>query len=135
MSRKTHIIIGIVLLSVAAAPGWGQTNNLSMIPTNVMAWNFVENAKYLTQKERDYYNAQATYARRLQGYGFGSVELVAAEVRAVEIVGRLLELLSAATNKTTQWTGSVVVEHPRFEIGFRSDGVVVWREKKQEKAK
>ena len=127
------------------------TNMVSAnIDTNAMSmWNFVAEAKNLTRDEKEYYNASANSAEMLRNCGVGSgVRIVAEEVKALDKIRDILKEVQSSTN--VQWVGSVVVQlytkvgdgswdsegpirgrfaNPEYEIGFRGDGVVVWRKK------
>ncbi len=121
------------------------------------AWNFVEEAKNLTDDEKRRFNDQATAARNVPfGLG-GNVETIASQVKALDAQREVEKILKEAEKilpikLTVEWIGSVVVQHhekegenswsfpgagarwgmrsnPEIEIGFRSDGVVVWRKR------
>lgn len=58
-------------------------------------WNFVQDAKHLTPEERQSFNEKANLMRRMP---FASVEMVAGEVKALDILRSMQELQSTLSN-------------------------------------
>jgi len=145
---------GVLVFGLMASVAVAQTNYVSYasIITNTAcsAWNFVVDAKYLTEEERSNYNARANSAYELQriGLGYNGVNLIRLEVETIEA---MRSIQNCKTNLPVVWSGSPSVQYfnkvgsnewesmygralncfanPEIEIGFRSDGVVVWRNK------
>jgi len=135
---------GVLVFGLMASVAVAQTNYVSYasIITNTAcsAWNFVVDAKYLTEEERSNYNARANSAY--------DVNLIRLEVETIEA---MRSIQNCKTNLPVVWSGSPSVQYfnkvgsnewesmygralncfanPEIEIGFRSDGVVVWRNK------
>ena len=129
-------------------------NNLS----NAVAWNFVEDSKNLTSEEKKYFNDLASSAQRtmfgmqMVNTIASEVRALDNEREIQKILKQVKASISNDNNTNIIWMGSVVVQHfnkigsnhwessgdilqkwgmwanPTYKIGFRSDGVVVWRE-------
>ena len=121
-------------------------------------WNFIEDTKNLSSEEKKCFNDLANSVQRtilgmhMVNIIVSEVRALDNEREIQKILKQVKASISNDNNTNIIWMGSVVVQHfnkigsnhwessgdilqkwgmwanPTYKIGFRSDGVVVWRE-------